>query len=460
MKHSINSKAINSDAVKLIKLFNQENKEAYLVGGCVRDLIWGLKPHDFDICTNAKADETLEILKKNNIKFHTLGIKFGTVVAMLGGQEYEITTYRKESDYSDGRHPNIVEYTPELTEDLSRRDFTMNAIAYNPVTKELKDPFNGLKDMQESRLRAVGNPNERFKEDALRILRALRFAIKYNLDIEDSTFKAMISNKNGLDTISKERITSELEKMLTCGKPISKWFIQGHEIIFQIIPELRPCYKFKQCSKWHKHDVYEHLLAVTDGCDSADFVIKLTGLLHDIGKPNKFSLDADGNGHFYGHPEESYSICADMLSKRLKLSTLQREQVLTLVREHDCEIALNTRVIKRMLSRIGSENFDKLLIVKKSDRADHVFLKGSKYDLDFEAIKQLKDEVIASEQCFKITDLAINGKDIMNVLKIKPSKEIGLILHALLNEVLDEKIENNHDILIARAIELNDKHFN
>ena len=455
LKDEEKSRQIPDGAVNILKLFNNAKYEAYLVGGCVRDLLLKVKPHDFDICTNATPDEIEKLLKNNGYKYHTLGIKFGTITARCDDGEYEITTYRADSkEYSDNRRPDSVRFITDISEDLARRDFTINAIAYNPLSNEFVDKFGGCKDLLQHKISAVGDPDERFKEDALRILRALRFAIKYDLEIDVYTKQAMINNKELLQNISKERITSELEKMLTSGKDIKGWFNEYSWLIAEIIPEIKPTIGFNQNNKYHWHDVYEHMLYVVDGCKTNDFIIKLAALLHDTGKPSSYTEDSEGWGHFYGHPLVSKQITEEIIKKRLRLSREQSDMLLELVEFHDMTLGKTKASVRRALNKHGEEFFEKWFILKESDVADHKYSDTLREKYGLADIKDLAQQVLDEESCFSLRDLAVNGNDIMKELNLKPGKQVGEILNALLNEVIDEKIENNKESLLARTSEL------
>lgn len=446
---------IPAGAIRLIDLFNKSGYEAYLVGGCVRDLLLKEKPHDFDICTNAHPDKIKQILEDNNCKYHTIGIKFGTITAMCNDGEYEITTYRTDGEgYSDNRRPDKVEFVSELSLDLSRRDFTINALAYNPTQNEIVDMFNGYKDLIEHRLVAVGDADKRFKEDALRILRALRFAIKYDLQIEEKTKKAMRDNIKLLNKLSKERVASELEKILTSGKEIKKWFMEYDWLIAEVIPEIKPTIGFDQNNKYHKHEVYEHMLAVVDGCKTNNFEIKLSALLHDIGKPDSYTEDEEGWGHFYGHPKVSAEITEKILKNRLRLSNEQSSLVLELVEYHDMTIGKTKASVRRALNKHGKDFLDKWIILKEADIADHKHADKIREHYNLENINELITEILEEESCFSLKDLDVNGLDIMETLKMRPGKQVGEILNTLLNEVIDEKVENSKEVLLAKAIEL------
>lgn len=443
------------DAIEIIRKLNEAGYEAYLVGGCVRDMLMGVKPHDWDICTSATPEETKEVMKNNNIYTFDSGIKHGTITAVLNKENYEITTYRTESEYSDGRRPDKVEFVRNIHEDLKRRDFTINAMAYNPLTDELIDDFCGYCDLNNKVIRAVGNPAERFDEDSLRILRALRFAIKYQFRIDDETSLCMHRQRGLLVNISKERITDEIRKMLTCGNSVKNYFIEYKDIIGTIMPDMIVCFNFNQNNKYHKHDVYEHIVNVVDNCKSNKFEIKLAALLHDIGKPKAYNEDMDGWGHFYGHPLISHEISQGILLNDFRVPNETLERVLELVKYHNMEVASTKASVKRALNKHGADFMYDWFILKQADMDDHIYPdKNKHYMLDINKISSLMQQILDEQSCFSLKDLAINGKDVMNCLGVKPGKHIGIILNTLLEEVIDEKIYNDANVLTSRAIEI------
>lgn len=446
---------IPSDAIRVIETLNNSGYEAYLVGGCVRDMLMGVEPHDWDICTNAKPEETKRVMKERKIYTFDSGIKHGTITAVINGENYEVTTYRSEADYSDGRHPDKVEFITDIHEDLKRRDFTINAMAYNPLTDELIDDFNGHLDLQNGIIRAVGNASERFDEDSLRILRALRFAIKYQFDIDEYTSLSMHRQRGLLVNISKERITDEVRKMLTSGKPVKVHFMEYKDIIGTIIPEIIPCFNFNQNNKYHKHDVYEHILYVVDNCNTTKFEIKMAALLHDIGKPKTYIEDMEGWGHFYGHPQISYEMSQSILRNDFRVSTEQLERTLELIQYHDMEVASTKASVKRALNKHGVDFMYDWFILKQADMDDHIYPnKNCHYIIDISGIEARIQQILDEQSCFSLKDLAIGGKDIMTKLGVKPGKHIGIILNTLLEEVIDEKISNESEVLLNKAVEI------
>lgn len=466
------TRKIDENAKKLIKLLNNAGYEAYLVGGCVRDLMLDKSPKDWDICTSAKPQQIVDLLNLNKIKLHKVGMEFGTITAMFnqkcirntsnGGAilveqvlEYEITTYRADAEYSDGRHPDKVNFVSKIEDDLCRRDFTINAMAYNPLTDELIDLFGGQEDLELEIIRTVGDANDRFTEDSLRVVRALRFAIRYGFSIDGDTALAMQKHIELLDRVSKERITQELEKILTCGKRIRPYFLTYDFIITKIIPEITPCVKFNQNNKFHTHDVYEHMLYVVDYCKTDKFEIKLAALLHDIGKPRAYVEDAQGQGHFYGHPNISHEICSDMLDKNFRLTNEQKDRVLELVKYHDMDVAATKRSVKRTLNKHGKEFMYDWFILKQADMDDHIYpSKNHRYCINIDYISNTMEDILSANECFTLKDLMINGHDIMKLTGCKPGKHIGVILNTLLEKVMDEEISNDTDSLNSEALKI------
>lgn len=444
-------KNIPSSVNNIIKELNNHGYEGYLVGGCVRDCLLGIKPKDWDICTNATPEDMMKVFK--NWNHYDIGLKYGTMTLVCDDGNFEVTTYRTDGEYTDNRRPDNVKFVKSLEEDLARRDFTINALAYNPLNSEVTDKFRGIQHLSKHKLVAVGDADKRFKEDALRILRALRFAINYELEIDEETLRAMENNASLLQNVSKERITSELEKILTSGKPVMHYFKKCDWLIAEIIPELKCCFNFKQNNKYHKHDVYTHILSTVDNCNTKKFEIKLAALLHDIGKPEAYT-EVNGEGHFYGHPKVSEKIAKELLKKRLRLTTEQYELVIKLVKYHDMLIYNKKTSVKRALNKHGESFLKDWLILKEADMTDHVYDKKHASVTQIDEVKQLLDEIIQDGECFSLKNLEIDGYNLINDFNLKPGKQIGLILNKLLDEVLCENIENNRDKLYARVREI------
>lgn len=440
-------------AVKeLNKMFTERGHELYLVGGCVRDYLMGNKPHDYDMCTSALPTETIETLTANGISYIAKGLAFGTVVAVIDDEEYEITTYREDLSYLDKRHPDSVNFVRDIKSDLGRRDFTINAMAMNITTGEIVDPYGGKKDLENKVIKSVRDPYLRFDEDGLRILRAMRFAVKFGFSIEEETKNAMHENVMDLEFVSKERVTEEFCKTLTLNKPISSIFMEFNDIVSYLIPEIKVCVGFNQNNKYHKHDVYEHLLAVTDLADTNKFEIKIAALLHDIGKPKSYVLGEDGYGHFYGHPLVSKEICVDLLKKDFRLTREETELVLNLVEYHDEYIAPTKKAVKKFLAKHGKDFLDDWYILKEADFNDHIIDKRNVPDnwyTDISIIKKFERQLEEEENCFSLKDLAVNGNDVKEVLGVKEGKEVGKALNKLFEMVLNEEVENDRETLLG-----------
>lgn len=432
----------------LLNILEEDGYEANIVGGCVRDSFLYKQPNDWDICTSAKPQDVIDLLEYyDGVEVILTGLKHGTITAHINGENYEITTYRIDGEYSDNRRPDSVIFVGDIVSDLSRRDFTINAMAYN-WHDGIIDPFGGYGDLDNKVIRCVGNPDDRFQEDALRILRALRFAATYKFTIESETAAAIHRNKDLLKNISSERIQSELCKMLV-GKGIFDILLEYKDVMTVIIPELKPCIGFNQRNPYHSHDVYDHIAYAVAGYRGCDISVKMALLLHDIGKPECFTVDAMNIGHFYGHSINSKRIAEDVLC-RLRFDTKTVNEVLELVQYHDADIQPNFRSVRRWLNRVGAEMLEKLMTVRLYDiYAQSAVQRISRIDKVF-MIHDIASRVILDRQCFQIKDLAITGYDILS-LDVKPGPKVGEILNHLLDKVIEEEIKNDRDILIEEA---------
>lgn len=443
--------------VKVIaEIFYKRGFELYLVGGCVRDLLMNTIPHDWDMCTNATPEQMKKICAEEDLFYTNVGEKHGTIVLFLNHGEYEITTYRIDGAYSDGRHPDEVIFTSSLEEDLSRRDFTMNAMAMNPETGELIDPFEGVKSINEKRLVAVGNADERIKEDSLRMLRAIRFAIKYDMAMDRELLNSIHFNTYLINNVSKERITEEFKKIFQTGMPVSLNFLCFSDLITTIIPELKPCVNFNQNNRYHKHDVYVHMLSVVDLCKTDNFKIKMAALLHDIGKPNSYVEGEDGYGHFYGHPEISAKISSDVLKERFRLTKDETKRILELIEFHDEDIAPTIKSVRKALNRHGKDYMRDWFILKQADMDDHIY-PDDKHPTTVAPLISIMNQILEENMAFSLKDLHITGNIIMCSLGLKPGKTIGIILNRLFEEVMNEQLDNTGTALITRAKEIFEK---
>ena len=434
---------ISANAEKLINLLSENGYKAYAVGGCVRDYLLGKPEKDIDITTSAKPEMVEEILKQNHIKVVETGLKHGTVTAVLNGEPYEITTFRKDGEYKDNRRPESVDFVDDVKEDLSRRDFTINAMAYNHQ-EGIVDLFGGKADLDNKIIRAVGNADKRFKEDALRIMRALRFSATLCFRIEENTKKAIFDNMHLLENIAYERIFTELRKLLV-GDNAMQVLDEYRAVIGVIIPELKPSFDCVQNNPWHIYNVYGHIIHAVDSAPKDD-VIRLTMLLHDIGKPSVKTTDEKGIDHFKTHAFVGADIAKKVL-KRFKVSNEIYDKVTTLIYYHQGVENVDDIRVKRWLSKIGEDYTRALFQVRVSDLLAH---NPEKIGYEVEKLSELQQELeenVAAGEAFKISDLAVNGNDLLAIGY--KGKVIGEKLNEILMLVVDNKLENDRDKIIA-----------
>ncbi len=455
----INMNDLPEDVKKIFNIFDREWTPIYLVGGCVRDMLLGTTPKDYDFTVETPPENIENILRLYHIPFNAMSAKYGTIVARIGNEEYEITSTRKEADYVDNRHPEEVIFGVSIEEDLKRRDFTINAMAMDSKGNII-DSFDGNKcfDMENHLIKTVGNPETRFKEDPLRIMRALRFSITKGFQLDAATQKAMVDCKDMLNNISKERITAELRKILTAGVDIQPYFANSDmmKIIKVIIPELGPCMHFEQHNKYHHQDVYNHILSVVDNCKTDKFEVKLAALLHDIGKPQTYVTDAEGWGHFYGHAKVSRDIAETVIDERLSLTAREKDLVLALVEHHDMEAHVTEKCARRMLNKFDRDFLSDFCVLRQADRDDHVNLDPNRPLVNLNDFMAAVDEEIKKNTAVKVSDLAVRGNDLMDTFHIS-GPTVGQTLKALLDAVMDEKVTNDKDTLLAFAAEYLEK---
>lgn len=426
----------------ILNMLNTCGYESYIVGGCVRDSLLGLKPKDWDITTNATPHDVIAVFMDSGYTIIPTGVNYGTVTLLINRVGYEITTYRKDGTYGDGRRPDKVEFGNSLNEDLERRDFTINAMAYNH-TDGLIDLFNGVKDLEDKVLRTVGNPYDRFNEDGLRILRAFRFAYKYNLDIEVETYVASKVCKDNLDNVSVERIREELLQIICHMKDISQDLAFRH-ILFKVIPELIPCEECGQ-NQYHLFNVLEHITRAMMAEEKGDKINRMALLLHDIGKPIMKTTDEDGNVHFYQHPKKSHEL-AEVILDRLKFDNYSKNKILTLVLYHDYMCAETKASVKRFINRIGENLFYNFCEIRRCDMSAHNISYLPKNKENLEKIIELYEIIKVEKECFSIKDLAVNGHDMMSLLL--QGKEIKVALNKCLQYVINNPECNNKNKLI------------
>jgi len=425
--------------------------EAYMVGGCVRDSVLGRKPHDYDICTSATPDEILQAFPYEEII--PTGLQHGTVTILINKEPFEVTTYRIDGDYSDNRRPDNITFTKNLVEDLRRRDFTINAMAYNPKT-ELIDPFNGLEDIKEGMIRCVGSAEDRFGEDALRILRAIRFASQLGFVIEPDTDWEIHQQHKKLENISVERINSEFCKIVSSDSFCVQLLLYK-DVFSLFIPELKSMINFQQNNPYHAYDVFDHTIHAVEKCKSDDLVVKLAVFFHDFGKPHSYQDREDGVRHFKGHGRISAEI-TDSIMKRLRFDNVTRNNVVELVYYHDATFEVGKKYIKRWLNKIGEKQFRRLLEIRKAD------IKGQKPDYEESRIEKVNnienifEEILKEQECFSLKNLAINGNDVKKTMNLKEGKDVGHWLDVILKRVIDGELKNNRDDLIYWMIGIAD----
>ncbi len=411
----------------------------YAVGGCVRDSLLGLIPHDYDLCTDAHPPQIRAVFSEYDLVL--AGEKHGTVGVITPDGAVEITTFRTEGNYTDSRHPGWVEFVGSIEEDLSRRDFTVNAMAYSP-TRGLCDPFGGQADLENHVLRAVGDAPARFQEDALRILRGMRFAVRFHLTPEKSTFQAMTDMAHLLDQIARERVFEELCKLLPLVSAEDLCLFAP--ILAQAIPELAPTVGFCQHNPHHRFDIFTHTAHVCAAVPR-DLPLRWAALLHDIGKTDTFTLDEKGLGHFYGHAKRSGEMAEEVLL-RLKAPTALREEAVWLISHHMDIITPEKKLLRRYISKWGVQRLEKLVTLQQSDYAG----KGVHGTTPpFEEIRAAIAEILAEESCLTLKDLAVTGHDIMALGLSGPA--VGQCLNRLLEQVLDEKLPNEKAVLLQAA---------
>lgn len=429
---------VNTIIEKLLK----SGHKAYLVGGCVRDSLLNRKANDYDITSSATPKEIIELFSE--FKTVEVGKEFGTIVIVQKQGLVEVTTFRSDNKYQDGRRPSSVVFTRDLLEDLKRRDFTINSMAYNEI-EGLIDPFKGLKDLKNNLIRTVGDPIERFSEDYLRILRAVRFATQLNFLIDIETAKACSELSSKLAYISKERIRDELFKILLSDKP-SRGFLLMRDLglLKQVLPELMPAIGFDQRNPHHDRSVFQHTLKVMDNTPKI-LNVRLAALLHDIGKPYTFSLDDKGVGHFYGHDKASVKIGEEILL-RLNCSSELIKSTLNLIREHMVHHPdLKRKGLKKQLQRVGEEEIENLIDLQIADRLSK---RGTKDISSLEAKRREVRSILEAKEPFSRKHLAINGQDLIG-LGYKEGMLIGEILDFLLNLVIEDASLNTRKKLMG-----------
>lgn len=424
----------------IIDELEKEGYEAFVVGGSIRDILLGKGPNDYDVCTNALPDEIEKIFSDR--KTVPIGKRFGTITVVIDDENVEITTFRAEGEYFDGRKPKWIRFLSSIEEDLARRDFTINAIAYNENIG-IVDPFGGIYDLNNGIIRCVGNPEKRFSEDYLRILRAIRFSCQLDFDMDEETYLAGEKYSKYIDKVSMERIRNEFFKIITSSYPSKGiMLMKSMGILNIIIPELIPTIGYDQRNPHHDKDLFEHILCVVENTPSI-LEVRLAALFHDVGKPSTLSIDGDGIGHFYGHDKVGASMTRKIL-KRFNCSNALIEKVTILIREHMTQHGkFSDKGLKRLIKRVGEDNIFNLFALQKADRGCSV--KDSTFDniLDME---QRTNNILNSDEPYEVKHLAIDGNDLLQ-MGFDRGRIIGEILDYLLNKVMEDPSLNKKDVL-------------
>lgn len=437
---------------RALDMLESAGHEAWVVGGCVRDSLMGIIPHDYDITTSALPAETEQVFA--GYRLIETGLKHGTVTVLADSSPIEITTYRVDGEYRDSRRPERVTFTRNIRDDVSRRDFTMNGIAYNP-RQGYFDEFGGAEDIKAGVIRCIGEPERRFREDALRILRGLRFSASLGFEIEENTAWAMHDTRELLNKISAERVFSELCGLLTgrnSHRNIFRVLTEFRDIAAVIIPEFRECAGFVQHSRFHCFDVYEHCVmsaqkaAEISAGSECRLPLTLAMLLHDIGKPQRFTLGEDGEGHFYGHAAVSADIAEDIL-RRLKCSNALRERVCTIVKYHDVPLSDTDKSVRRLLRKYGLETVRDICLAHICDDSAKTPECAERCG-EWRAVLS-RAEALAPSCCLTLKDLAVDGKALSGLME--PSPEMGKALKFLLDEVINGNFPNEREFLLKEA---------
>lgn len=436
------------DVLHICQVLYEKGYEAWLVGGAVRDALLDREAHDWDVATNARPEKVASLFRK----VIETGIQHGTVTVMLNGQGYEVTTYRGDGDYSDGRRPDEVQFLDTIEEDLARRDFSMNAIAYDPIRDLFTDPFEGMDAIDQKLIKAVGDPLQRFSEDGLRVLRAARFAATLGFKIGIYTFEAIRPSLGTLAKVSIERVRDEWLKAMLAPKPSVAFEVMlDTGMLEALAPELMPMVGCQQ-NKYHAWDVWQHTLVVVDACPANDPILRMAALLHDVGKPaSKGAKEGTGDATFYDHEIVGEDLARDFLS-RMRFSVRERERVTHLVRHHFVryESDWSDTAVRRWVRKVRPEHVADLCVLA---RADIVGKGPSESKLDTKSIDELEQRIKAlNEAAAMVTStklLAIDGSDVMARLGIGPGQTVGKVLNALLERVTEDPTINNREALLG-----------
>lgn len=429
----------------ILRRLMENGHDAYVVGGCVRDSLLGLPPHDWDICTSALPAQMQAVFA--DCRVIETGLKHGTLTVLRDHIPYEVTTFRVDGDYTDHRHPDSVSFVSSVVDDLARRDFTVNAMAWNPQ-KGLVDAFHGQEDLRAGVIRAVGDPQVRFTEDALRILRALRFASVYGFSIDPATAQAAHALRDTLTDVAAERIRVEFAKLL-CGQGAEALLRDYADIVFVILPQLRAMHGFAQHNPHHRYDVWEHTLHALPHTPPTE-TLRLAILLHDSGKPDCFTLDADGIGHMYGHEARSADIAEEALTS-LRVDNATRDRVTLLIRHHHLPVSADAKVLRRRLNLLGEEALRELLLLQRADQMGKGTIAPEAAEAEYRTVSDALDALMATKPCFTLKSLAVSGRDLM-AAGLPKGRIVGQTLAYLLDEVMAERLPNEPEALLSAAL--------
>ena len=457
----INPEMAPAYALRVVAALEQAGFEAWLVGGWVRDALRGVGAHDVDVCTSAPWQQTKLVLGAAGITVHETGTQHGTVTAVVEGHPVETTTYRVEGDYSDQRHPDSVTFVTDVREDLARRDFTVNAMAWHP-TRGLLDPFGGREDLAAGVIRAVGEPHVRFEEDALRVLRAVRFACRLGFHIEPATQRALTAAAHELAHVARERVGAELRGILNSGR--GAWALRHQtEVMVAAIPELARMRGFEQRSPYHAYDVLEHTARVMAGveCFCGGVVserLRWAALLHDVGKPACFTVDAKGQGHFFGHPHEG-AVLSERILRELAIPQELARAIVALVRLHDrpckASTASELKLIAELDRRSGVRERGEVIALMHEmldlRRADAIAkaLPCRSWAVELNAHEDVLRELTEAQGCWRVADLAVSGRDVMEAAGMVPGPAVGKTLNAALEAVMAGELSNEREELLG-----------
>ena len=427
--------------------------EAFVVGGCVRDAILERDPHDWDVTTNALPSQMKEAIPYPS--FDT-GIEHGTVTFLVDGDAIEVTTYRLDGCYSDGRHPDSVEFVSNVEEDLSRRDFTVNAMAWSP-DRGFMDFFDGIGDLEKGKLRCVGEPHRRFEEDGLRVMRALRFAAVYGFEIENATAEAVHDCAHMLDKVARERVNGEMVKMLSApdGWHLAWLLEEFHDVVFRVIPEIEVMYGYDQNNVHHDEDLWNHTLRVLATVESRSPKVRLAALLHDAGKPQTRSDDEDGNSHYYGHMVAGREMTVSIM-ENLKFSRDDIDEVSFMVGEHDARPSDTRKSVRRFIAKCSRPEMARdLITLMIADASAHCSDKALASASKLRNAREMMEEEFANDALFSMKDMDFSGKDLIE-MGWEPGPAMGEELRRLFALVVDGKVENEKEKIAVEVADLPD----